>query len=112
MVLDVLRGGFISYWKCLWKLKIPEKIKFFGWRAVNGSCPTRINLIKKQKVPCELVCPCCYELPGNHFDALWACEQAQQLWSVAGLYRKVYPKGVFGWVAMKGVAWSGMAKFK
>ena len=35
-------------WKTLWKLKLPNKIKVFGWRACSRILPTRINLSKKR----------------------------------------------------------------
>ncbi|XP_075634549.1 uncharacterized protein LOC142606997 [Castanea sativa] len=28
-------------WKSLWKLRVPNKIKVFGWRACRGILPTR-----------------------------------------------------------------------
>lgn len=34
-------------WKVLWKMKIPERLKFLVWKiAVNG-LPVRMNLINK-----------------------------------------------------------------
>uniref|UniRef100_A0A7N2R5Q9 Reverse transcriptase zinc-binding domain-containing protein n=1 Tax=Quercus lobata TaxID=97700 RepID=A0A7N2R5Q9_QUELO len=45
-------------WNMLWKLKIPNKIKIFGWRAWNNALPTRENLFKRRvvhDVRCELI---------------------------------------------------------
>ena len=35
-------------WKTPWKLKLPNKIKVFGWRACSSILPTRVNLSKQQ----------------------------------------------------------------
>lgn len=34
-------------WKALWKMKVPNKIKIFRWRACHGILPTRCNLAKR-----------------------------------------------------------------
>ena len=39
-------GG--SVWKVLWKLKVPNKIKVFGWRACCNILPTRVNWCTKR----------------------------------------------------------------
>ena len=36
-------SGF-QVWKKLWKLRVPNKIKVFGWRACHEILPTRVNL--------------------------------------------------------------------
>ena len=48
-------GGVV--WKVLWKLKVPNKIKVFGWRACRNILPTRVNLVHKKIIQdnrCEL----------------------------------------------------------
>ncbi|CAM8962680.1 unnamed protein product [Rhodiola kirilowii] len=36
------------FWKCLWKLPIPRKIKIFLWRGYHAGLPTGMQLWKKQ----------------------------------------------------------------
>uniref|UniRef100_A0A7N2R3V3 RNase H type-1 domain-containing protein n=1 Tax=Quercus lobata TaxID=97700 RepID=A0A7N2R3V3_QUELO len=36
-----------SVWKKFWKLKIPNKVKVFGWRACHNALPTGQNLMKR-----------------------------------------------------------------
>ena len=53
---EVLHGGNLAessrgcvgkeVWAALWKLRIPDKIKVFGWRAWNDILPTKQNLSK------------------------------------------------------------------
>ena len=39
-------GGAV--WKVLWKLKLPNKIKVFGWRTCCNVLPTWVNLVHKK----------------------------------------------------------------
>ena len=41
----------------IWKLKLPNKIKIFGWQACHDILPTTGNLIRR-KVIQENKCPC------------------------------------------------------
>ena len=50
-------------WKALWKMKIPNKIKIFGWRACHEILPTRYNLVK-QNIIADTGCPICLQSPG------------------------------------------------
>ena len=51
-------SGGSRVWATIWKLRIPNKIKVFGWRACHDILPTRRNLKKKQILMDEL-CPLC-----------------------------------------------------
>jgi hypothetical protein len=45
-------------WKKLWKLKIPAKIKIFGWRALKGLVPCNAILANRHIIP-NGGCPVC-----------------------------------------------------
>ncbi|KAL9660376.1 hypothetical protein QQ045_025189 [Rhodiola kirilowii] len=45
------------FWKSLWKLQIPSKIKVFGWRLFYDSLPTKQNLSRRG---CVVVNKCCH----------------------------------------------------
>ena len=47
-----------KFWKWMWSLKIPNKIKHFGWRACTESLPTMANL-HRQKVLQSSLCSNC-----------------------------------------------------
>lgn len=40
-------------WMAIWKLKIPQKVKLFIWRAARGVLPVRDNL-RRRHVNCEI----------------------------------------------------------
>ena len=37
------------FWKCIWRLKVPSKVKVFFWCACFDAFPTKVNL-KRRKV--------------------------------------------------------------
>ena len=47
-----------SFWKGLWKLKVPNRIKTLLWRAISDALPTRLNLVKR-KVLNDATCQLC-----------------------------------------------------
>ena len=43
-------------WNGIWKLKVPNKVRHFLWRAVHESLPTKCNLHRRQVLSsCDLV---------------------------------------------------------
>ena len=60
-------GGEV--WKMLWKLKVPNKIKVFGWRACRGILPTRVNLVKRRIIT-DNRCETCKTEPETEVHAL------------------------------------------
>ncbi|KAL0006567.1 hypothetical protein SO802_008069 [Lithocarpus litseifolius] len=48
-------GGVSRVWAAIWKLRIPNKMKVFGWRVCHDILPTRGNLKKKLVLLDEMV---------------------------------------------------------
>ena len=69
---EVLKGGRVAessrgcvgkgIWFALWKLRILNKIKVFGWRACNEILPTKLNLSKRRIIE-DAMCPICLRFP-------------------------------------------------
>ena len=66
-------------WTALWKLRIPNKIKVFGWRACNDILPTKLNLTKRRIID-DFVCPICMRFPESATHVSWECDVAQDVW--------------------------------
>ncbi|KAK9214864.1 hypothetical protein WN944_006864 [Citrus x changshan-huyou] len=66
-----------SQWNVIWKLKIPEKVKIFLWRAAKNILPTAENLWKK-RVMQEAICPVCRSGWENTVHALVDCKIARK----------------------------------
>ena len=71
-------GGAV--WKVLWKLKVPNKIKVFCWRACRNILPTRVNLVHK-KVIQDNRCELCKMEAETGLHVLWNCGVAQDVWA-------------------------------
>uniref|UniRef100_A0A803PFI6 Reverse transcriptase zinc-binding domain-containing protein n=1 Tax=Cannabis sativa TaxID=3483 RepID=A0A803PFI6_CANSA len=48
-----------GFWRSLWQLKVPPKVKNFLWRACTNCLPTCFQL-SLRKVPIEVTCPICH----------------------------------------------------
>ena len=53
-------AGQKKFWNNLWKLNVPNKVKFFLWRACTNSIPTMLNL-HKHRIVSSSVCSLCRE---------------------------------------------------
>ena len=71
-------GGVV--WKVLSKLKVPNKIKVFGWRACCNILPTRVNLVHK-KIIQDNRCKVCKFEAETGIHALWNCGVARDVWA-------------------------------
>ena len=67
-------------WLAIWKLRIPNKIKVFEWRACNEILPTKLNL-SKRKIIADVMCPICLRFPESVVHALWDCGAARDVWA-------------------------------
>ncbi|XP_030970761.1 uncharacterized protein LOC115991163 [Quercus lobata] len=81
-VSDLQKGS----WKIIWKLKVPEKVKHFLWKACTNSLPTKDNLLKR-KILKESGCARCSGDSESVVHALWSCSCIQVVWETE-----------FGWV--------------
>ena len=72
-------AGLKSFWKLIWRLKVPNKVKVFTWRACSRALPTKVNL-KKRKVIDSTVCDQCRCLNEDEVHAIWDCVQVREVW--------------------------------
>ena len=69
-----------QFWKGVWRLRVPNKIEHFIWRACNDASPIMSNLFHWQITSsnkCEL-CQLCLEDP---LHAFWSCKEVESAWS-------------------------------
>ncbi|XP_023892052.1 uncharacterized protein LOC112004058 [Quercus suber] len=70
--------GFI--WSRLWKLKLPSKIKVFGWRACQEIFPMKGNLARSRIVK-DGMCELCKQETEMVLHVLWGCGVARDVWA-------------------------------
>ena len=68
-----------QFWRHLWSLKVPNKIRHFLWRASNDSQPTKRNLQKRNILP-ESTCERCGDNTEDTIHALWGCPMVKGTW--------------------------------
>ena len=69
-----------QFWKRIWKLCIPNKIKIFLWRVCSNALPSKENL-KKKKILDDAKCSACLSVQENTFHAIWGCEMLHHIWT-------------------------------
>ena len=68
----------LTFWKGLWRLHMPEKIKLFWWQISHNVVPVGEWLGKRGSL---IVCPLCSESPIETLGhCLWDCPQDQKAW--------------------------------
>ncbi|XP_075636558.1 uncharacterized protein LOC142608763 [Castanea sativa] len=67
-------------WAKLWKLKIPNKIRVFGWRTCLDIQPTHVNLAR-WKILADDRCGVCLQAKESGYHVLWECGLAQDIWA-------------------------------
>ncbi|KAK0603295.1 hypothetical protein LWI29_003462 [Acer saccharum] len=68
-----------KWWKAIWNLCSPPKIKIFVWRACLNALPSLANLGVRNVVR-EIFCPKCGILPETVEHVLFWCKKAKQIW--------------------------------
>ena len=68
-----------SFWKGIWKLNIPKKIRIFFWRACTDSLPT-MKILHHRKVVASPLCTTYGKSEETTLHALWECEKIQISW--------------------------------
>ncbi|KAF4351186.1 hypothetical protein G4B88_005548 [Cannabis sativa] len=70
---------FEKWWKTLWTLPIPPKIKHFSWKAFNRILSCALNLFHKKVLP-QPSCSSCSTNIESVSHALIDCTRARHIW--------------------------------
>ena len=86
LLTDANRGGTSTegaaknIWTAIWKLRLPNKIKIFSWRACHEILPTVVNLTRR-KVLNDDICSVCTREMESTIHAFWDCAAVQDIWA-------------------------------
>lgn len=67
-----------SIWDIIWKAKVPEKVKVFGWRVAIGTLATKRNKWKRT-LETDSTCNICGACEEDEFHAVVACTKSRGL---------------------------------
>jgi hypothetical protein len=73
-----------KFWKFLWALSIPPKVKSFLWRACVGILPTN-TLMCRRHLRGDGNCPSCNHDCESVEHVLWSCPVANDVWAESKL---------------------------
>lgn len=80
------------WWKALWKLDIPPKIRIFWWRILNNFLPSKAELTRRH-VAKESHCEACGNPCENLYHTAFECTFALRFWeAVKELTGKKIPR--------------------
>ncbi|KDP39439.1 hypothetical protein JCGZ_03721 [Jatropha curcas] len=82
----------VSYWKHLWNLHLPSKLKHFFYRACSGQLSIKLALVR-WSIPVDPICCRCSEAEANENEEhiLLHCSKAQRLWRLSPLRLVISP---------------------
>uniref|UniRef100_A0A803PVB4 Reverse transcriptase n=1 Tax=Cannabis sativa TaxID=3483 RepID=A0A803PVB4_CANSA len=80
-------SGSSQWWKILWKLNLPLKIKKFVWKACLNFIPTYAHL-SRHGMKVLTICPICSQNNETTIHTLWLCPSLKSIrsdWLLSGL---------------------------
>ncbi|KAF4368373.1 hypothetical protein F8388_019090 [Cannabis sativa] len=76
-----------KWWKMLWSMHLPPRMKLFGWQVCHNWLPAKTNLYHRGMN----VNPSC-DLCGNQAEtlthALWCCAKVKPIWKLVPWYKR------------------------
>lgn len=73
-----------KFWKYIWKVNVPYKVRHFTWEACKNILPTKDNLVRR-KVLSDGCCDECKVEVESSGHLFWACLRTQEIWALANL---------------------------
>lgn len=67
------------FWKKLWKLQVPNKIKVFAWRVCQNSLPSLLKF-RQRSILTDALCPFYRTEVEDIYHALFECSEITWIW--------------------------------
>lgn len=83
-----MNDAYKDFYKALWSLNIPLKIKIHNWRLINDLLPHFGNLARR-KLSVDVAYPLCKTDLEDSNHLVWSCDILQRVW--ASLQIKIPP---------------------
>ena len=72
------------FWRRIWSIPVPHKIRHFMWRACCNALPMKDNLLRR-KITQEELCKDCKGASETVGHVLWGCPKAKEAWECSKL---------------------------
>uniref|UniRef100_A0A803NFP7 Reverse transcriptase zinc-binding domain-containing protein n=1 Tax=Cannabis sativa TaxID=3483 RepID=A0A803NFP7_CANSA len=76
-----------KWWKMIWSMKLPPRMKFFSGRVCNNWLPTKTNLLHRG-MEVNPNCEACENDAETLTHALWKCTETKAVWKLIPWYAK------------------------
>jgi hypothetical protein len=81
-------GTWKKFWKTLWSVRVPYKVRHFLWRACSNALPTMVNLSWRGIVT-NGRCGFCLGEEEDILHAVWRCSALTAVWGHHGVTKKI-----------------------
>ncbi|GJN37087.1 hypothetical protein PR202_gb26009 [Eleusine coracana subsp. coracana] len=68
-----------QWWKHLWKMKVPPKVRIFWWRAIHEFLPAK-SILSQRHIAKESFCPDCGNELESIYHTMFECTYAFRFW--------------------------------
>ena len=79
-------GPIKNFWRKIWSLQIPNKVKHFAWRACKNILPCLSNL-KRKGIMVDDKCVLCGVEGESTGHLFWDCTEAAEVWKFTGFFQ-------------------------
>jgi hypothetical protein len=76
---SLISGGPGLWWKHLWKMKVPPKVRIFWWRAIHNFLPANA-VLKHRHIAENSLCLDCGHPVETNFHTMFECTYAIRFW--------------------------------
>ena len=77
------------FWRTIWRLNVPNKVKSFMWRASKNILLTKVNLCSR-KVIDDPICEACKEGAKSSGHIFWDCVKVHKVWQLTSIFFAAY----------------------
>ncbi|GMN47032.1 hypothetical protein TIFTF001_016222 [Ficus carica] len=78
----------VSWWRKMWSLPVPPKVRLFVWRAFHEILPTMVSL-RHRGIDCDVICPRCKDVMESTSHAIFDCPTSQAVWKMSRFWKVI-----------------------
>ncbi|KAF4398351.1 hypothetical protein G4B88_025330 [Cannabis sativa] len=79
--------GIHKWWKMIWSMQLPPRMKLFSWRICHNWLPAKTNLLYRG-MHVNPICESCGNNAETLTHVLWSCAKTKVVWKLIPWYKK------------------------